>query len=70
MIYGIYNIKKVNPKEDVVVCNNCENYYYEDVTDERNNNALEFIFDKNYFFKACPVCKTDGYLADVNLHEA
>ncbi len=67
MRYGIYNINKVNLFEDVVLCNNCQNYYYNDITDERNNNSLAFFFDINHFFKGCPVCLTDDYLCDIEL---
>jgi len=69
MRYGIYDIEKVVKNEAVVKCNNCDNFFYEEVTDESNNNALEIINENNEFFRGCPVCKTDKYLADVELRE-
>ena len=69
MRYGIYDIEKALKNEAVVKCNNCDNFFYEEITDERNNNALEIINENNEFYRGCPVCKTDKYLADVELCE-
>ena len=69
MRYGIYDIEKALKNEIVVKCNNCDNFFYEEITDERNNNALEIINENNEFYRGCPVCKTDKYLADVELCE-
>lgn len=66
---GIYDIAKVAKNEVVVQCNNCDNFFYEDITDERNNNALEIIEENDEYFRSCPICKTDKYLADVELRE-
>lgn len=68
MIYGIRNIVKVAENQEIVRCNNCWNYFYEEVTDERNNNSLTFIWDEiiSEFFKGCPLCRTDNYLTDIN----
>jgi Pyruvate/2-oxoacid:ferredoxin oxidoreductase delta subunit len=66
MNYGIYDIKKVAKNEEIVKCNNCSNYFYEDITDERNNNSLELFSDNGDFFKGCPKCKTDDFLINVN----
>lgn len=67
MIYGIRNINKVAEDCEVVRCNNCWTYYYEEIIDSRNDNTLILIWDENdeCFFKACPQCKTDDYLTDV-----
>lgn len=65
MRYGIYNIEKVSEKEEIVLCNNCENYYYDEINDERNNNSLAFFLGEGEFFKGCPFCKTDSYLTDI-----
>lgn len=69
MTYGIYDIEKVEKNEAVVKCYNCENSFYEEVSDERNHNGLGIIFENEEFFRGCPVCKTDKYLADVELRE-
>ena len=69
MRYGIYDIEKVVKNEIVVKCNNCDNFFYEEITDVRNNNALEIINENDEFYRGCPVCKTDKYLADVELRE-
>ena len=68
MIYGIRNISKVAENYEIVRCNNCWNYYYEDVIDERNDNSLAFVWDEKLseFFKGCPLCKTDDYLSDID----
>lgn len=69
MRYGIYDIEKVEKSEAVIKCNNCENFFYEEISDERNNNGLEIICVNEEFNRGCPVCKTDKYLADVELRE-
>lgn len=69
MRYGIYDIEKVEKSETVVKCTNCDNFFYEEITDERNNNALEIINENDEFYRGCPICKTDKYLADVELRE-
>jgi Pyruvate/2-oxoacid:ferredoxin oxidoreductase delta subunit len=69
MRYGIYDIEKVEKNEAVVKCNNCYNFFYEEIADERNNNGLEIFCENDEFFRGCPVCKTDEYLADVELRE-
>lgn len=68
MMFGIKNINKVAEGYEIVRCNNCWTYYYEKITDERNNNSLAFIWDEKTkeFFKGCPQCKTDDYLIDIN----
>jgi Pyruvate/2-oxoacid:ferredoxin oxidoreductase delta subunit len=73
MKYGIYDIRKVAKDEEIVRCNNCSHYFYDDSTDERNNNSLKLFEDKEFgteykeFFKGCPVCTTDIYLTDIDL---
>lgn len=69
MKYRIYNIDKVAENENIVRCNNCYNHFYEEITDERNDNSLALFFDTDHFFKGCPVCKTDDYLIDFILCE-
>lgn len=69
MSFGIRDINKVSQNENIIRCNNCYNYYYEEITDERNDNSLKLFFDKDYFFKSCPVCKTDDFLIDINSHQ-
>ena len=69
MRYGIYDITNVAENEAVVKCNNCDNFFYEEITDERNNNSLEIIKEDDEYFRGCPICKTDKYLADVELRE-
>ncbi len=69
MKYAIYDITNVAENEAVVKCNNCDNFFYEEITDERNNNALEIIEEDDEYFRGCPICKTDKYLADVDLRE-
>lgn len=68
MIYGIRNINKVAEGYEIVRCNNCWVYYYEEIIDERDDNSLAFIWDKETkeFFKGCPKCQTDDYLADID----
>lgn len=69
MKYGIYNLLKIKDEEVIVRCNNCFHYYYDDITDERNANSLKILYDKEdtFFYKGCPVCKTEEYLTDINL---
>jgi hypothetical protein len=71
MRYGIYNIKKVAENEEIIRCNNCFHYYYDEITDERNNNSLKIFFDSDNkeFFKGCPDCETDEYLMDIDLSQ-
>jgi len=69
MRYGIYDIAKVAKDETVVKCNNCDNFFYEEISDEHNNNGLEIFIENEEFFRGCPVCKTNKYLADVELRE-
>ena len=68
MRYGIYNLLGIHKQEVVVRCNNCFHYYYEEITDERNNNSLKILYDQKTlsFYKGCPACKTDEYLTDIN----
>ena len=67
MSFGIRDISKVAKDEAIVRCNWCDNFFYEEITDERNDNSISFIWDvKGYFLKGCPECKTDDYLSDVN----
>jgi hypothetical protein len=69
MSCGIKDISKVTKDEAIVKCNWCDNFFYEEITDERNDNSLSFVWDFNgYFFKGCPECKTDDYLKDVSLN--
>jgi len=65
MSYGIKNIAKVSKDEEIVCCNNCDNHFYDEIIDERNDNSLKLFFDKDHFFKGCPICETDKYLVDV-----
>jgi Pyruvate/2-oxoacid:ferredoxin oxidoreductase delta subunit len=69
MRYGIYNLRRIPKNENIVGCNNCGSYFYEEITDERNDNSLQFFFDTEdgEFIKSCPVCKTDHYLRNVDL---
>jgi hypothetical protein len=71
MKYGIYDIRRTAENEEIVRCNNCFHYYYDEITDERNNNSLEIFLnnDSAEFFKGCPVCKIDDYLMDIDLSE-
>jgi Pyruvate/2-oxoacid:ferredoxin oxidoreductase delta subunit len=71
MKYGIYILRKITENEEIVRCNNCYHYYYDEITDERNNNSLKIFFDNDNeeFFKGCPVCETDNYLMDIDLSE-
>jgi Pyruvate/2-oxoacid:ferredoxin oxidoreductase delta subunit len=68
MIYGIRNINKAAEGYEIVRCNNCWTYYYEEIIDLRNDNTLILIWDEEdeCFFKGCPQCKTDDYLADID----
>ena len=68
MSYGIRSISKVAEGYETVRCNNCWIYYYEEIIDPRNDNTLVYIWDENneQLFKACPQCKTDAYLADID----
>jgi Pyruvate/2-oxoacid:ferredoxin oxidoreductase delta subunit len=71
MKYGIYNINKIADKENIIICNKCENYYYEEIIDERDVNSLAFIWDEENeeFFKGCPLCNTDDYLQDFIIYD-
>lgn len=66
MSYGIKNIENIPINEGVVICNNCEKYFYEEITDERNENSLTIIWDieSKSFFKGCPECQTDDFLSN------
>ncbi len=68
MIYGIGNINKAAEGYEIVRCNNCWTYYYEEIIDPRKNNTLVYIWDEDdeQLFKACPQCKTDNYLIDID----
>jgi|GEM_PF-4814481 len=67
-MYGIRNTKNEG-NEHIVLCGNCMKKYYEDVSDERNLNGLELIYDvkNDEYFKGCPLCKTDEYLSNSSL---
>lgn len=65
MSYGIKDITKVSKNEEIVCCINCDKQFYDEITDERNNNSLKLFFDTDHFFKGCPVCETDKYLIDL-----
>lgn len=69
MSCGIRDIKRVAEGEKIVRINWCYNYFYDEITDERNDNSLKLFFDKDNFFKGCPECETDDYLLDVVLLE-
>lgn len=69
MKFGIYNIKFVIKNQDIVKCNNCEKFFYEEINDERNSNSLEFIVQKNAILKVCPVCKSDHFLINIKLSD-
>jgi hypothetical protein len=75
--FGIDDISGI-PLEDLVKCNNCDKYYYEEPGDERDDNCLQVFEDKKgtaemkangipdrEFFRGCPKCETDGYLTNV-----
>lgn len=70
--YGIKNVlDAIGFGYDIVRCNNCWTYYYEDITDERHNNSLKLFREEEdnivEFFKGCPICKTDDYLGDYHI---
>lgn len=67
MSYGIRNISEAAEGYEIVRCFNCWTYYYDEIIDERDNNSLAFIWDEaeDGFFKGCPQCQTDEYLADI-----
>ncbi|GHT51709.1 hypothetical protein AGMMS49982_09890 [Bacteroidia bacterium] len=66
--YGIRNINKFAVDEDVARCNNCWHYFYDEIIDERNDNTLIILRDgEDFFYKGCPICKTDAYLTDVSM---
>ena len=69
MRYGIYDLRRVSIDEEMVRCNNCGHYFYDDIIDERHNNSLQILYDidDNEIVKGCPICKTDGYLIDIDL---
>ena len=61
---GIKNINEVKTNSFVVFCSNCMNYFYEEITDERNDNALQQYFNEieNEYILCCPKCRTDNFL--------
>ena len=65
--FGIYDIIKVT-KDFKVKCCNCMNIFYEDISDERNNNALYQFYDKENgeYFLGCPECETDEFLMNID----
>lgn len=70
MSYGIKNIKEVIKEArdyEIVCCNDCWTYYYDELGDPRDDNCLALIWDEEekMFFKGCPQCKTDACLADI-----
>lgn len=69
MEYGIRNMNKVADNQDVCQCTNCNNYYYDEINDERDNNSLTFLYNDDEPYKGCPVCKTDEFLMDVDITE-
>lgn len=64
MNYGISDIDFTEKSDEIVVCNMCGNYFYEEIGDERNTNSLMIFKDIAGFFKGCPKCKTDAYITD------
>ena len=46
MIYGIRNINNAAKDYEIVRCNNCWTFFYDEIIDERDNNSLTFIWDK------------------------
>jgi len=67
MTYGIRDIRKAAMGNEIVRCNYCWIYLYDEIIDERDDNALMFIWDDKYmeFFKGCPKCRSDDYLTDI-----
>lgn len=64
--YGIRKINKAAENELIVRCNNCYHYFYDVIIDERNDNTLVMFRDGDFFYKGCPICKTDDYLIDID----
>ena len=50
MSYGIRDILKVAKDEAIVRCNWCDNFFYEEITDERNDNSLSLFWDVREIF--------------------
>lgn len=67
MSYGIKDISRIEKDEAIARCNWCDNFFYEEIIDERNENSLALFFNKDHFFKGCPICKTDDYLIDCKI---
>lgn len=62
--FGIYRPWEVTDITQLVFCANCWKYYYAFIEDEAASNSLQWFREKkSNFFKGCPECKTDGYLA-------
>ena len=69
MSFGIHDINKIAENENIVRCNNCDTYFYEEIIDERSDNSLKLFFDKDHFLKGCPECETDNFLIDIKTHQ-
>ncbi|GHU54666.1 hypothetical protein FACS189411_01700 [Bacteroidia bacterium] len=65
--YGINDLSNIIKERDIVRCNNCYHYFYDELIDVENNDTLILFPDgKDFFCKGCPICKTDDYLMDVD----
>jgi hypothetical protein len=55
--------------EAVCRCNNCWTYYYDDLRDNDDETLILFPDGPDFSHKGCLVCKTDGYLIDIDICE-
>jgi hypothetical protein len=62
---GILDIKNADKTREICICNNCENYYYDDLRYGDMETLVLFPDGTDFFYKGCPVCKTDSFLFDV-----
>ncbi len=68
--YGIRNPALAAWGEEVVHCNDCNIFLYENSGDERDNNCLQMIMDDDAgYINACPCCGTDSALMNVSRKE-
>jgi hypothetical protein len=73
IIMGIKNLYNMFPatlhENQICRCNNCDNFYWEELGSIRDESHLILLTesdeDGEEQYKGCPVCKTDGYLSDI-----
>lgn len=70
MTFGIIDIRKAIEELEIVRCNMCYAYYYDEIGDPRDESILQLVWDieDKEYVKGCGNCQTDAYLMDIE-HE-